>query len=90
MWKHFHRYGVFAPQFADKLALIDVYKRQEYVKGKREGYGTYMFPDGEKYEGQGFQDQQHGRGIYYFMNNNRYDGMWFKDYQHGTGTMLLR
>ena len=23
MWKHFHRYGVFAPQFADKLALID-------------------------------------------------------------------
>ena len=23
MWKHFHRYGVFAPQFADKLTLID-------------------------------------------------------------------
>ena len=23
MWKHFHRYGVFATQFADKLALID-------------------------------------------------------------------
>ena len=57
------------------------------MKGKREGYGTYMFPDGEKYEGQWFQDQQHGRGIYYFMNNNRYDGMWFQDYQHGKGTM---
>ena len=38
----------------------DVYEG-EYVKGKREGYGTYMFPDGEKYEGQWFQDQQHGR-----------------------------
>ena len=25
-------------------------------------------PDGEKYEGQWFQDQQHGKGIYYFMN----------------------
>ena len=46
-----------------------------------------LFPDGEKYEGQWFQDQQHGRGIYYFMNNNRYDGMWFQDYQHGKGTM---
>ena len=63
------------------------------MKGKREGYGTYMFPDGEKYEGQWFQDQQHGRGIYYFMNNNRYDGMWFQDYQHGkepcTITMVI-
>ncbi len=27
----------------------------EYVKGKREGYGIYMFPDGEKYEGQWFR-----------------------------------
>ena len=25
----------------------------EYVKGKREGYGIYMFPDGEKYEDSG-------------------------------------
>ena len=25
----------------------DVYEG-EYVKGKREGYGTYMFPDGEE------------------------------------------
>ena len=57
------------------------------MKGKREGYGIYMFPDGEKYEGQWFQDQQHGKGIYYFMNNNRYDGMWYQDYQHGEGTM---
>lgn len=47
----------------------------EYVKGKREGYGTYTFPDGEKYEGQWFQDQQHGKGIYYFRTTTVNDGM---------------
>lgn len=32
----------------------DVYEG-EYVKGKREGYGVYTFPDGEKYDGSGFK-----------------------------------
>ena len=40
----------------------DVYEG-EFVKGKRQGEGTYIFSDGEKYSGQWFQDQQHGRGV---------------------------
>ena len=31
----------------------------EYIKGLRQGEGTYTFVDGEKYIGQCFQDQQH-------------------------------
>ncbi len=45
--------------------------------------------DGEKYEGQWMQDQQHGKGTYYFQNNNKYVGLWFRDYQHGHGVMYL-
>ena len=52
----------------------DVYEG-EFVKGKRQGEGTYIFSDGEKYSGQWFQDQQHGRGVFTFKNGNVYDGI---------------
>ena len=64
----------------------DVYEG-EFVKGKRQGEGTYIFSDGEKYSGQWFQDQQHGRGVFTFKNGNVYDGLWYKDYQQGHGIM---
>ena len=56
-----------------------MFSEGEFVKGKRQGEGTYTFSDGEKYTGQWFQDQQHGKGVFTFKNGNVYDGLWYKD-----------
>ena len=35
-----------------------------YVDDKKEGHGTFHWPDGRKYEGQWENGKQHGVGIY--------------------------
>ena len=71
------RINIYRGQVATNNAIINAISTIFSAIGVN--YGIYTFPDGEKYDGQWFQDQQHGRGIYYFMNNNRYDGMWYQD-----------
>ena len=65
----------------------DVYEG-EYIRGMREGKGTYTFADGEKYRRTMVPESTTmDKEFYYFSNGNRYDGLWYKDYQQGLGTM---
>jgi hypothetical protein len=54
-----------------------------------EGYGTYVWNDGRKYEGCYKDDKKHGFGIYAWADGRCYEGFWFRGKQHGIGTYLV-
>lgn len=50
------------------------------------GYGTYLWEDGERYVGDWLNDARNGHGINYYTNGDRFDGQWRDDYKEGNGT----
>jgi len=44
--------------------------------GKRNGLGTYIWEDGQKYIGNWKNDVRHGKGTVYFKNGERIEGIW--------------
>lgn len=51
------------------------------------GTGTYVFKNGDRYEGQWQAGQPHGQGIYYFASKERYEGTFKFGKFDGQGTM---
>ncbi len=49
------------------------------------GYGTYVFPNGNKYMGDFRAGKPNGKGILYCVNGNKYMGDWEDNYQQGEG-----
>jgi hypothetical protein len=49
------------------------------------GTGTYVFADGERYEGQWKDDQREGQGTNYWANGNRYVGQYKAGKAEGQG-----
>lgn len=41
-----------------------------------DGYGTYTWKDGRKFEGHYVKDKKHGRGVYTWADGRKYDGEW--------------
>ena len=46
------------------------------------GYGTYVWADGDKYVGDWVDGKKHGKGTLYYTNGEKYEG----DFTDGTGT----
>ena len=44
------------------------------IKGRRCGKGIYTFSNGDRYEGEFFEDEFSGEGIYYFASGGVYEG----------------
>jgi hypothetical protein len=57
------------------------------VEGKREGYGTYEFTSGERYEGYFHNGKYHHWGLYFFKNGDKYFGQYRHGTRDGTGTL---
>ena len=51
-----------------------------------DGFGTYEWADGRRYEGQYEFDKKHGYGAYYWPDGKCYDGQWKDGKQHGEET----
>ncbi|MEK7255298.1 MAG: caspase family protein, partial [Bacteroidota bacterium] len=49
------------------------------------GYGTYQYPNGNKYVGDFRQGKPHGKGILYLANGNKYLGSWENNWRQGNG-----
>ena len=47
--------------------------------------GTFIFPDGSRYEGSWVEDQRNGHGVYRFANGDTYEGDWYEHKKHGYG-----
>lgn len=45
---------------------------RKFNNDKRNGKGTYYFPNGEKYEGDWLEDKRTGQGVYCWVNGDRY------------------
>jgi hypothetical protein len=41
--------------------------------------GTYIFPNGNKYDGEWVDDVKEGYGILTYVNGERYEGYWKND-----------
>lgn len=57
-----------------------------YENNKKNGQGTFLYPDGAKYEGSWKDDLRHGYGAYFYTNGDLYRGEWEHDRRHGQGT----
>ena len=49
-------------------------------------FGTYAYPDGEKYVGEWKDDKMYGQGTYTFASGDKYAGEYKEDKRHGQGT----
>ena len=49
-------------------------------------FGTYTYPDGEKYVGEWKDDKMYGQGTYAFASGDKYVGEYKEDKRHGQGT----
>lgn len=53
---------------------------------KRHGRGIFEWADGERYEGEYYEDKRHGYGVY-ISKAGRYEGYWEDDMRHGEGKL---
>ena len=63
-----------------------VYEGEYNAAGKREGYGTARYADGEVYEGQWKGGKKEGRGTYRAANGDVYEGEYKGGEPEGRGT----
>ncbi len=54
----------------------------------RTGYGTYYYPNGDRYAGQFAYDQPHGKGTYYFADGDKFIGTFRNGKRTGPGTLF--
>ena len=65
--------------------------QQGCIKGNCEdGYGTYIYPNGDIYQGKWLNNQRHGEGTMTYEGNtslrgDMYDGEWSQNLRHGWG-----
>lgn len=58
--------------------------------GRRNGAGTYIFPNLDEYSGKWVGDKRCGFGTLKSSINPCYEGLWEDNLPHGTGMLLLR
>jgi hypothetical protein len=78
----------------DRYELVEIVKEEEKVEElliqaeKRNGYLTYLWPDGTTYAGNWKDDKRNGSGTVTWSDGSSYSGEWFEDYMHGKGTYI--
>ena len=60
-----------------------------FINGKKNGYGTQIWRDKAKYEGEWKDNQFSGYGIYYFPDGKKYIGEWENSCKNGFGELSL-
>ncbi|MBI5914223.1 MAG: caspase family protein [Bacteroidetes bacterium] len=53
------------------------------------GYGTYVYPNGNRYLGNFLNGKPNGSGILYCANGNKYLGQWEDNMQQGEGKFIF-
>ncbi len=64
---------------ACKVEMNSLYslKNQGSIQNNlKHGKGTYIFSNGDRYEGEWVNDMKHGKGTFYYGNGELYIGQW--------------
>lgn len=65
---------------------IHLFTPEGCVNGNcHDGYGTYIYPNGNRYVGEFLSGKPNGKGILYCANGNKYIGHWKDNMQQGEG-----
>jgi ribosomal protein L40E len=54
-------------------------------EGVPTGYGTYLYPSGDKFEGYLYEGFRNGEGVYIHADGTRYEGNFLNGKRHGIG-----
>jgi hypothetical protein len=57
----------------------------EINQGHLEGYGIFVFENGEEYEGEWVNNRMSGRGKYFYRDGSYYEGEYLAGKKHGIG-----
>ena len=60
----------------------------EWKEDTMDGYGVYLYSNGDKYEGFWSMGSQNGKGKYTFTDGRAYEGEWKMQKMHGTGSFF--
>ena len=63
--------------------------RGTFAYNKRDGEGTMMYADGQKYTGAWAEGARCGQGRMEYLNGDVYEGEWSHDVRHGQGTLYI-
>lgn len=61
----------------------------DYKNGKKNGWGSFYFADGDRYIGYFKDNMRHGSGTYYWNNGDMYEGEWKNGKRDGEGTLYV-
>lgn len=53
-------------------------------------YGTYCWPNGDRYVGEFKGNKRHGHGVFNYSNGDRYEGEWKSDIKDGKGRYIYK
>ena len=53
----------------------------------KDGEGSIVYPNGDRYVGFFQNNQRHGYGVLHYANQDKYDGEWQNGLKHGNGKM---
>ena len=60
-----------------------------FLKKKEKEHQVIKYLQGDRYEGETYNNKKSGFGIYYFYSNkNRYEGWWENDLENGNGSLF--
>lgn len=97
-WENSKRNGQGTYTYADGSTKTGSWKDNEYIDASTssakgcitgnctDGYGIYVWDNGEKYEGFWKNDHRSGQGTNYFVSGEKYIGEWKDDLRSGHGT----
>jgi 1-phosphatidylinositol-4-phosphate 5-kinase len=56
-----------------------------FVRGQRDGRGTFVMQGKEMFFGEFVEGYEHGRGVYTLPDFSFFDGVWVDGVRHGVG-----
>ena len=62
----------------------------EWKDGKRDGKGTFIYPDEKKYVGSWIKGKRDSKGTFTYPDGSKYIGEWMKSERHGYGTLIKK
>jgi len=66
------------PEQISRFQMSNSYEGN-WVRGRREGFGVFLFSDGAYYRGEWKNNLKHGRGVFVFADGRVFEGEFFRD-----------